>query len=252
MFPEQRKEVVSRASQQDRSPVSLVVDYDGAEDLILDYEENLSSGTVFFNTSRRPEVGTHVQLTLTFPGLLAPIGIGGVVRWTRDGDEDEQGIGVELEDGARRDHLSALIERVRERDPSLVSRLVRILVIEDNPHVAQLIRNGLHGSGKREFHDLAFNFRTVDNGRDALELLHSESFDALIVDVYLPILDGAHVIERVRADERLRGLPVIAVSAGGKSAQDAAMAAGADIFLEKPMRLRQIVDAMRSLVDLDS
>ncbi len=230
----------------------LVVDYDGAADLIADYNENLSTGRVFLNTARELAIGTPVCLVLSFPGLLEPISVNATVQWQRDSNDRESGVGVELDDDEARRSLGELVERVRRRDPEIVSRLIRILVVEDNPHVAQLIRNGLRGSGRRQFGDgVAFNFRTASNGREALDLLRGEAFDALIVDVYLPIMDGSDLIAQIRAHDDLCQLPVIAVSAGGQSARNAALIAGADAFLEKPMRLRQIIDAMRKLIDLD-
>jgi CheY-like chemotaxis protein len=115
--------------------------------------------------------------------------------------------------------------------------------------VSQLIRDGLRGSEKkRSFGDLAFNFRTAANGREALELLRQEAFDVLICDIYLPILDGPEVIRQIRATESLRALPIIAVSAGGDSAREEALAAGANFFLPKPMRLRQVIETMQQLM----
>ena len=250
-----------------RSPVKLVVDYDSAEDLIADYAQNLSSGEVFLETPDEYGVETPVRLMLSFPGLLEPINVAGVVRWTRSGSPSDppgshqegarpsegvlgRGVGVELGDEDR-EVLRDVVERVRKRDPGVVSRLVRILVVEDNPHVAQLIRNGLRGTGRRQFgEEVAFNFRTAVNGRDALEVLRSEHFDVVIVDVYLPIMDGANLIRELRADDDLCQLPVVAVSAGGQSARNEAMSAGADVFLDKPMRLKEIIDSMRKLIDL--
>ena len=232
------------------SPVTLVVDYDAAADLIADFTENLSSGEVFLDMDRPCDVGSKVRLVLSFPGLLKPFDGVGTVRWTRSGTGEQRGVGVEL-DAEARDALGQLVNRIRQGDREVVTRLVRILVVEDNPHVAQLIRNGLRGSGRRDFGDeLAFNFRTASNGRDALDLLRSEPFDAVIVDVYLPVMDGANLIQELRDDDHLCQLPVIAVSAGGQSARTAALDAGADAFLEKPMRLRQIVDAMDKLIGL--
>jgi CheY-like chemotaxis protein len=180
------------------------------------------------------------------------------VRWTRpsgaaDGDEAAdgagEGVGIEFEPGAGQRELELLVDRVRSRDPELVSRLVRVLVVEDNPHVAQLIRDGLRGSERRSFaDDLVFNFRTASNGREAIELLGRERFDALIIDIYLPVLDGPNVIAHVRAEPTLARMPVIAVSAGGEHAREAALAAGADFFLHKPMRLRQVIETMRQLM----
>lgn len=236
--------------RETRAPVILRVDYDGPDDLVFDYTENLSSRGVFLKTARRFTAGDRIRLMLSFPGLLEPIGLEGTVRWTRE--DIDAGVGVEFDDGASRKRLEELIERIRARDPRVVSRLIRVLVVEDNPHVARLIQNGMLGSTERYFGDrLAFNFRTAANGREGLDLLEHDSFDALIIDVYLPILDGASVITHVRKSERIRHLPIIAVSAGGDSARDAAMAAGADFFIEKPMRLRQLLETMGKLLDLE-
>ena len=235
--------------RQPRTPIVLRVDYDGPDELVFDYTENLSSRGVFLKTTRAFEVDERIRLMLSFPGLLRPIGIEGTVRWIREGDDN--GVGVEFDDGEGRRAVEALIEQVRQRDPVLVTRLVRVLVVEDNPHVARMIRTGMLGSSERYFGDrLAFNFRTATNGSEALDLLANEPFDALIIDLYLPILDGSSVITHVRANEQLRHLPVIAVSAGGDSARDAALAAGADFFLAKPMRLRQILETMAGLLGL--
>jgi len=256
----------SRDHRVQRTPVTLVVDYDGADDLVVDYTENLSQGGVFLRTGKQLSVGTKIRLMLSFPGLLKSIGITGTVRWTRDADEfnstepgsadagdNRPGVGIEFDDNLGRKKLRDLVYRVRDRDPELVSRLIRILVVEDNPHVAQLIRSGLSGSGKREFgSQLAFNFRTAGNGREALEILRSETFDAVIIDIYLPVMDGANVIREIRNDAYLAAIPIIAVSAGGETTRIAALDAGADFFLAKPMRLRHIVDTMRKLIDLGS
>jgi uncharacterized protein (TIGR02266 family) len=235
-----------------REAITLVVEYEGADDLLVDYTENLSSGGTFVNTTREFEPDTRIRLMLSFPGLLQPLAVDGTVRWSRPGGEDERGVGIEFDSGEARDTLDSLIERVRARDQTLVGRVVKVLVVEDNPHVAQLIRDGLHGTGRRRFGDkLAFNFSMASNGRDAIDMLEAEQFDALIIDIYLPILDGSQVIAHVRASEGLEGLPIIAVSAGGESAKKSALGAGADFFLDKPMRLRQVIETMRQLMDLD-
>jgi len=229
-----------------RQPVTLLVEYDGADDLVGDYTDNLSQGGTFVSTSRLLPIDTGVRLVLSFPGLLEPIAIDGVVRWTRA--DDDAGVGIEFVDGPARHQLAEVIERIKARDPRTVSRLVRVLVVEDNPHVAHLIRDGLRGSSKRFGQDMVFSIRTASNGREALEALRDECFDAIIIDIYLPIVDGAHVIDIARRELHLRDLPIIAVSAGGESARKAAVAAGCDIFIDKPMRLRQVIETIRSLM----
>jgi uncharacterized protein (TIGR02266 family) len=228
-----------------RAGVTLLVEYEGADEFLVDYTDNLSSGGTFVATARELPIGSGVRLALSFPGLVETIGIEGVVRWTRTGEEP--GVGIEFvgTEGGKR--LAALIERIRARDPRVVARVVKVLVVEDNPHVASFIGSGLAGSSRRSA-DVSFSVQTATNGQDALTLLASEHFDAMIIDVYLPVIDGAHVISQVRSRLGLRDLAVIAVSAGGDAAREVALAAGANIFIDKPMRLRQVIETMRSLL----
>jgi uncharacterized protein (TIGR02266 family) len=240
--------------RESREPVVLVVDYDGADDLVGDYTENLSTGGTFIHTQRAIEIGTEVQLVLSFPGLVRPIPIDGVVRWARGADPDsgEQGIGIEFVrmDAESRAQLEVIIDAIARRDPSYVGRVVRVLVVEDNPHVARLIREGLEGSSGQFGDQVSFQFCESSNGRDALAMCRSQPFDAAIIDIYLPIMDGAQVIQELRSDAALRAMPIIAVSAGGASAREAALKAGADFFLDKPMRLRQVIESMQRLIAL--
>jgi len=233
----------------DREPVMLFVEYEGADDLIGDYTENLSTGGTFVATARPLPMGTRVQLVLSFPGLLEPISIEGDVRWHRvDGEPGGAGAGIQFAPGPARDSLAAIVDRIRRHDPGTVSRLFRVLVVEDNRHVAALIQDGLRGSSRRDLRNISFDFKSVEDGRAAIELLRNEKFDALIIDVYLPIIDGPRVIEQARHELGLADLPIIAVSAGGDAARKSALAAGANIFLDKPMRLRQVMDTIQRLL----
>ncbi len=243
--------------KSDREPVTLLVEYEGADDLVGDYTENLSSGGTFVATNRELPIGTNIKLVLSFPGLLEPIAIEGTVRWTRgnkDGTEvlaegEEAGAGIQFAPGPARDQLAAVIDKIRARDPKMVSRLFHLLVVEDNRHVANLIHDGLKGSAKREFGGgVSFNVRPAEDGRQAIDILRKETFDALIVDVYLPVVDGAKVISTARGELGLAQLPIIAVSAGGDAARKSALAAGANIFLDKPMRLRQVIETIQKLL----
>jgi uncharacterized protein (TIGR02266 family) len=233
-----------------REAVALFVEYEGADDLVGDFTDNLSSGGTFVTTNRSLPVGTQVQLVLSFPGLLEPIAIEGTVRWMRgDNAAGDAGAGIEFLPGPSRDALAAVVERIRHRDPRTMARLLRVLVVEDNRHVAELIQQGLTGSTRRDFGGgVSFVFRNAEDGRAAIEILRSESFDVVIIDVYLPIVDGPRVIMIARTELGLVDLPIIAVSAGGDQARDAALQAGANIFLDKPMRLRRVVETMQRLL----
>ena len=242
-----------RRSSGHREPLMLKVEYPGVDDLLHDYTQNISRGGTFILTQRNLPVDTEVRVRLSFPGLLQPIELDGVVRWHKEGGPDECGVGVEfaLEAGSTAERMAEMVERIQQGDPAVVARTLRILIVEDNPHVADLLEEGIGLSAGREYSGrVRFEFARVHNGRHALDLLHEQHFDLVIADVYLPVMDGAQLIKAVRSDPALAHIPVIAVSAGGKSAHDMASAAGADFFVEKPMRLQEILRTVKKLVAL--
>jgi uncharacterized protein (TIGR02266 family) len=237
--PEQRRHT--------RLPVRLFVDYEDADDFISDYTENLSANGTFIHTARVLALDTRVQLVLSFPGLLQPITLEGMVRWARGGKQP--GVGIEFLPGHDRAKLEALVALIEARDPRAVARVIKVLVAEDNRHIAELICTGIGASAKRTFGDaLLFYFATAENGASAVELLRTAPFDLAIIDLFLPVVDGFKVINHARAALGLTALPIIAISAAADFAQASALAVGANVYLSKPMRLREVLDSMRQLV----
>ncbi|HEY5927631.1 MAG TPA: response regulator, partial [Kofleriaceae bacterium] len=143
--------------------------------------------------------------------------------------------------------LATMVERIRARDRRVVVPVVRVLIAEDNAHVSELVKNGLTAAARREMRGLAFCFDIALDGAAALELLKCKPFDAAIVDVYLPVLDGAGLIRQMRGPLGLAHMPVIGLSGGGEAARNAALRAGATDFLDKPIQLRRILDMLRRL-----
>ncbi len=77
----------------------------------------------------------------------------------------------------------------------------KILVADDSPSVRRFLEKSLEKGG--------FMVRVAQDGQEAWELLVSEFFDAVILDVNMPRKDGLSVLEDIRKDERLSGVPVI-------------------------------------------
>jgi CheY-like chemotaxis protein len=135
-----------------------------------------------------------------------------------------------------------------QSEPEL-PRIVRVLLIEDNPHVAELITDGLDGAARRELDGrLAFIFDVVGDGQMALDRLDHVDPDLIILDVYMPVMDGAAFLRHLRARPKQSDTPVLALSAGGPAAREAAMSAGADIFLDKPLKLNEVLQAALDLL----
>ena len=132
-------------------------------------------------------------------------------------------------------------------------RLVHVLLLEDNAHVAELITEGFTGVAKRELGGrIGFAFEVCTNGQVALERLRTSRADLIISDVYMPVMDGPAFLRHVRTVFEGLGhhIPVIALSAGGAVAREAALAAGADVFLDKPIRLAVLLREVRRLLRL--
>lgn len=105
----------------------------------------------------------------------------------------------------------------------------RILVVEDNP-VNQLVALGL-------LEALGYVATTADDGQCALEILETETFDAVLMDVQMPRLDGYATTRAIRAAECAgERLPILAMTAAAiEGERERCLEAGMDDFLTKPV-----------------
>jgi adenylate cyclase len=102
-----------------------------------------------------------------------------------------------------------------------------VLVVEDNEvHRATLVM-----SLKREGHKVAM----AEDGRRGLELIRSEPFDVVLLDIMMPEMNGYQVLEQVKADPKLRHIPIIVItSVDDVDSAVRCIEMGADDFLTKP------------------
>ena len=86
----------------------------------------------------------------------------------------------------------------------------------------------------------------AENGKAALELLEKEHVDAILMDIMMPVMDGYEAIEKIRADERYRGIPIIAQTAKAmREDREKVMAAGANDYIEKPLNIDRLMSMLR-------
>jgi CheY-like chemotaxis protein len=122
----------------------------------------------------------------------------------------------------------------------------RLLVIEDDPLVREMLADALGSSG--------YAVIAAPDGREAVRRCRVERVDLVIVDLYMPEQDGLETIRALRAE--LPELPIIAISGGGELRLAAsaggmlrlASAFGANRALEKPLAIRQLLDTVRDLL----
>ncbi len=116
---------------------------------------------------------------------------------------------------------------------------MRILLVEDDPTLRSQLRAALAEAG--------YVVDEVDNGRDAQHLGETEPFDAVVLDLGLPVLDGLSVLRRWR--EAGRAMPVLILTArDGWHEKVAGIDAGGDDYLAKPFHMEELLARLRALI----
>ena len=115
--------------------------------------------------------------------------------------------------------------------------MAHILIVDDQANVRTAVLQLLLSCNRT---DLTIDQAT--NGTDALRRLQSRSYDLMISDTDMPGMNGADLMRAVRADEKLKALPVILMLAVGAAKQDVlnAVALGISGFIIKPFRPEQL------------
>jgi two-component system, OmpR family, response regulator MprA len=127
----------------------------------------------------------------------------------------------------------------RTPDVTAMADQTRILVVDDEPAVQQALSRAL----TLERYEVA----TATDGREALEMLGLVPYDAVILDVSMPQLDGIEVCRRLRGNGD--HTPVLMLTARDDiDDRVAGLDAGADDYLVKPFALRELMARVRALL----
>jgi len=114
----------------------------------------------------------------------------------------------------------------------------RVLLVEDDARLAGMVSEYLGAAG--------FRIVVAPSGTAALELLARETFDALILDLMLPDIDGLEVCRSVRSRS---SLPILMLTARGDAADRiVGLEIGADDYLPKPFEPRELLARLRAIL----
>jgi len=108
-----------------------------------------------------------------------------------------------------------------------------ILVVEDNQDNRELVVKVLKINGY-------YVIEAVD-GQEALEKTRAENPDLILMDLFIPKIDGYEVTRRLKRDRDLKSIPIIALTAHAmKGDMEVALAAGCDGYIPKPINVREL------------
>jgi len=139
----------------------------------------------------------------------------------------------------RRNELASALRVDSRPAPGHDAAVMRLLVVEDDKKIASFVVNGLKQSGYAVDHSA--------DGESALILAENTPYDAAIVDLMLPKLDGLSLIQRLRAQGQR--LPVLILSA--KASVDdrvKGLQAGSDDYLTKPFAFSELLARVQALI----
>lgn len=125
----------------------------------------------------------------------------------------------------------------------MTKTLARVLVVEDNPVLADVLRFNLQRA--------KLDVTVALDGATALDYLRSASVDLMITDYQMPGLNGAELCSLVRQEPKLARLPIIMCSAKGCELDLRMLkeSFGVAQVIHKPFSMRQIVDLVRTLIE---
>jgi signal transduction histidine kinase/DNA-binding response OmpR family regulator/HPt (histidine-containing phosphotransfer) domain-containing protein len=123
----------------------------------------------------------------------------------------------------------------------------RVLVVEDNPVNQAVVKKMLEKAGLSPI--------TANDGMEAIEVIHQEQFDVVLMDCQMPRMDGYEATEAIRDREATHGLmrtPVIAMTANAMAGdREKCLAVGMDDYLSKPVKPAQLENMLRQWLPME-
>ncbi len=117
----------------------------------------------------------------------------------------------------------------------------RILLVEDNEINQELALELLKTNGIR--------VQVANNGQEALDLLAKDTFDGVLMDCQMPVMDGYEATRRVREQERFTNLPILAMTANAMAGdREKVLAAGMNDHIAKPINVQEMFSIMASWI----
>lgn len=119
--------------------------------------------------------------------------------------------------------------------------MIKILVVDDEPHITELIQFNL------ELND--YLVEIAGDGKQAIEKAKSTQYDLIILDVMLPYVDGFGVLKILKKDNKYKDVPILMLTAkSSESDKVLGLETGADDYLTKPFGIKELIARVNVLL----
>jgi CheY-like chemotaxis protein len=119
----------------------------------------------------------------------------------------------------------------------------KILLVDDTDTILLFLKTLLAGQN--------FDFLTAKNGAEAVEKARRERPDLVLLDVFMPVMDGIEACRVMKGDPELKSIPVIIVTARSEAENvERCLDAGCDDYVFKPVRKLELLDKINRLLRL--
>lgn len=113
----------------------------------------------------------------------------------------------------------------------------KVLVVEDNP-MNQLVATQF-------LNKLGISSQLAQNGLEALEKIHNETFDLVLMDLHMPVMDGFVATEKIKENPKIKQIPIIALTAAAMPQdREKCQKIGISDFIAKPMDLKSLAEVL--------
>jgi CheY-like chemotaxis protein len=114
-----------------------------------------------------------------------------------------------------------------------------VIYVEDNYHSRRIVNKVLCRAG--------FSFLEAENGLEGYEMIKTHQPDLILLDISLPEMDGIQLVGILKADETLKEIPAIALTASAMSGdRERFLRAGCDDYLSKPVKASELLEMVFS------
>lgn len=217
---------------------------------LVTYGYELTPSSIFVVSDWRLPAGEAVRLRLSFPRVLAPVDLVARVAATTDAGAPGELAGMRLEFDQPVPELVDLLAKLATGELATAAPY-KVLLVEDNRLIRDVFAHGFATFFRRTGEFVVEHAASAEAAWQQLVAARDAGapFDLAIVDHMLPAENGAQLIARVRGadDPRIGHLPIVAISVGGRDARDATIAAGADLFIDKPLVFKDLFSTLRIL-----